>query len=458
MENKAFISLKEITKIYPNGVRAVLNLNLDVYKHEFVTFVGPSGCGKSTTLRMIAGLEEISEGELYIGELFANYVPSKDRNIAMVFQSYALYPHLNVYDNISFGLKILRTPADEIKDRVYKAAKILDLGPYLDRLPKELSGGQMQRVALGRAIVRNADIFLMDEPLSNLDAKLRAQMRGEIIRIHKQTKATTIYVTHDHTEAMTMSDRIVVMNKSFIQQVGTPLGIYENPYNIFVATFIGSPPMNIMRANLSKNKVVFSNKQTLTLPRAQTKKIERFYRNIIDKYQEILKRGNEAELESLLAEIDAQKNIAKTDDEIKLPVAKPNVFHKIRQLFQRKQEEIKRESLYYEQVAELVENLKNAQNGVHEIIAGVRAEDVYLASANGDEKFSKEFSIDIDFIETLGAESIVNATFSDEQFTLKLSTKQLTNNMDTLLIKFDLDKIHLFDSLTGLNIMKGEER
>ena len=242
----AFVYLNNINKIYPNGVQAVYDFNLEVNKHDFIALVGPSGCGKSTTLRMIAGLEEISSGELFIDKVYSNYLPSKDRDIAMVFQSYALYPQMSVFDNIAFGLKIRHIDKKIITERVYKAADILDLGPYLDRKPKELSGGQMQRVALGRAIVRNAKLFLMDEPLSNLDAKLRVQMRSEITRIHEEVGATTIYVTHDQIEAMTMANKIVVMNKGFIQQVGSPIEIYHHPKNLFVATFIGTPPMNIL--------------------------------------------------------------------------------------------------------------------------------------------------------------------------------------------------------------------
>ena len=246
-----FVVLKNINKIYGNHVQAVYDFNLSIKPQEFIVLVGPSGCGKSTTLRMIAGLEEITSGYLYIDKVVANHLESKDRNIAMVFQSYALYPNMTVYDNIAFGLKIRKLPKEEIQKRVFNAAEILDLGPYLDRKPKELSGGQMQRVALGRAIVRDAKVFLMDEPLSNLDAKLRVQTRSKIVKIHKSIHATTIYVTHDQTEAMTMADRIVVMNQGFVQQVGTPKEIYNNPKNLFVATFIGTPPMNIFEASLT---------------------------------------------------------------------------------------------------------------------------------------------------------------------------------------------------------------
>ena len=389
-EIDAFVSLKDINKIYPNGVQAVYDFNMDISEKEFIVLVGPSGCGKSTTLRMIAGLEEITSGYLYIDKVLSNYTSSKDRDISMVFQNYALYPQMTVYDNIAFPLRarkyrrpmeatvkkswdqavaVLEGRADElqaaiqnakdkalnfgtvveyvatklkicdeaarllckintssladikntakakieeeraklsskgyeidseyrltkngevqyhyvkmsneeIRSRVFEAAEILDLGPYLDRRPKELSGGQMQRVALGRAIVRNAKLFLMDEPLSNLDAKLRVQMRSEIVRIHEQIGATTIYVTHDQTEAMTMATKIVVMSKGWVQQIGTPQEIYCNPKNIFVATFIGSPAMNIFDAEYDNGKLVFRGGYTVDLSEDYKKRHDEFY-------------------------------------------------------------------------------------------------------------------------------------------------------------------------------------
>lgn len=242
----AELSLKHIDKVYDNNVQAVFDFNLDIKDKEFIVFVGPSGCGKSTTLRMIAGLEDITAGELSIDGKVVNEVEPKDRDIAMVFQSYALYPHMSVYDNMAFGLKLRKVSKAEIDQRVREAAKILEIEEYLDRKPKALSGGQRQRVALGRAIVRNAKVFLMDEPLSNLDAKLRVQMRSEIIKLHERIGATTIYVTHDQTEAMTMASRIVVMKGGYIQQIGTPKEIYNNPANMFVAGFIGSPATNFL--------------------------------------------------------------------------------------------------------------------------------------------------------------------------------------------------------------------
>ena len=247
------LSLEHICKVYPNGFEAVKDFNLDIQDKEFIIFVGPSGCGKSTTLRMVAGLEDISSGTLKIAGKVMNNVEPKDRDIAMVFQNYALYPHMTVYDNMAFGLKLRKVPKDQIDKAVREAARILDLDKLLDRKPKALSGGQRQRVAMGRAIVRNPRVFLMDEPLSNLDAKLRVQMRTEIAKLHERLGATIIYVTHDQTEAMTLGTRIVVMKDGVIQQVDTPINLYNEPCNLFVAGFIGSPQMNFIDAVVEKD-------------------------------------------------------------------------------------------------------------------------------------------------------------------------------------------------------------
>lgn len=249
----AELKLQNIYKIYDKKVTAVTDFNLNIEDKEFIVFVGPSGCGKSTTLRMIAGLEEISKGDFLIDGKRMNDISPKDRDIAMVFQNYALYPHMSVFENMAFGLKLRKLPKAEIKSRVDEAARILGLEPYLDRKPKALSGGQRQRVALGRAIVRDAKVFLMDEPLSNLDAKLRVQMRAEIIKLHQRLQTTTIYVTHDQTEAMTMATRLVVMKDGLIQQVGSPKEVYENPVNVFVGGFIGSPAMNFFKGSLTND-------------------------------------------------------------------------------------------------------------------------------------------------------------------------------------------------------------
>ncbi len=248
----AGLSLRGLGKTYQGGVKAVQDINLEIEDKEFIILVGPSGCGKSTTLRMIAGLEEITDGELYIDDKLVNDMAPKDRDIAMVFQNYALYPHMTVFENMAFGLKLRKVPKDEIKRKVEEAAKILDIEHLLDRKPKALSGGQRQRVALGRAIVREPKVFLMDEPLSNLDAKLRVQMRAEIGKLHKKLETTVIYVTHDQTEAMTMGSRIVVMKDGIMQQCASPAKLYDEPVNVFVAGFIGSPQMNFLNVTVEK--------------------------------------------------------------------------------------------------------------------------------------------------------------------------------------------------------------
>ena len=272
----ASLSLQHITKRYPNGFEAVKDFNLEIADNVFIIFVGPSGCGKSTTLRMIAGLEEISDGTLKIDDKVVNDVEPKDRDIAMVFQNYALYPHMTVYDNMAFGLKLRKVPKDQIDKQVKEAAKILDLEKLLDRKPKALSGGQRQRVAMGRAIVRDPKVFLMDEPLSNLDAKLRVQMRIEISKLHQRLETTIIYVTHDQTEALTLGTRIVVMKDGVVQQVDSPLDLYMRPNNLFVAGFIGSPQMNFIDAKVvvsgSEVRLMFGS-NSIKLPENKAKKL-----------------------------------------------------------------------------------------------------------------------------------------------------------------------------------------
>ena len=269
----AEVALRNVTKRFDN-VEAVRGISLDIPNNEFVVLVGPSGCGKSTTLRMVAGLEEVSAGDIYIGGELVNDLPPKDRDIAMVFQNYALYPHMTAFENMSFGLKLRKFSKDEIKKRVDNAARILDIVELLDRKPKALSGGQRQRVAMGRAIVRDPKVFLFDEPLSNLDAKLRVQMRTEIKRVHQMVKTTTVYVTHDQVEAMTLADRVVVMNSGIIEQIATPQELYHNPKTRFVAGFIGSPAMNFMRCRLEGNgsglRVRLSDTISLPVPAARS--------------------------------------------------------------------------------------------------------------------------------------------------------------------------------------------
>ncbi|THE13939.1 sn-glycerol-3-phosphate ABC transporter ATP-binding protein UgpC [Bacillus timonensis] len=262
----AYIELNNIYKVYGDKVLAINDFNLHIEENEFIALIGPSGCGKSTLLRMISGLEDISDGDFMIKGKRINNIHAKDRDMAMVFQNYALYPHLSVYDNIAFGLKLRKTSKQIIKQKVHEVAAILGLSDYLEKKPNELSGGQRQRVALGRAMVQDSNIFLMDEPLSNLDAKLRNKMRVEILKLHKQLGVTTIYVTHDQVEAMTMADRIVVMNKGVIQQVGTPTELYNDPNNLFVATFIGEPEINLIKAKIEKDNIIFG-EHTVSIPK-----------------------------------------------------------------------------------------------------------------------------------------------------------------------------------------------
>src|SRR5271154_5752792 len=278
----AQVTLRKVIKKYDDTL-AVRGIDLDIADKEFIVLVGPSGCGKSTTLRMIAGLEEITGGDIAIGGDVVNDVPPKDRDIAMVFQNYALYPHMNVYENMSFGLKLKRTPKDEIDRRVKQAAQILDITELLDRKPKQLSGGQRQRVAMGRAIVRNPKVFLFDEPLSNLDAKLRVQMRTEIKKVHQKVKTTTVYVTHDQVEAMTLADRVVVMNAGTIEQVGAPNDLYHNPATRFVAGFIGSPAMNFVPCRLEdvggKLNLRLTDRLSFPLPPARAARYQKLQRD-----------------------------------------------------------------------------------------------------------------------------------------------------------------------------------
>lgn len=275
----AKVELYDVCKVYKGNVKAVSDFNLKIKDGEFVIFVGPSGCGKSTTLRMIAGLEEITSGKIYIGETLVNNVEPKDRDIAMVFQNYALYPHMSVYDNLAYSLKCHHENKDVINKKVNEVAELLNIKEYLERKPKELSGGQRQRVALGRCLIRNPKVFLFDEPLSNLDAKLRVQMRSEISKLHKEVKGTFIYVTHDQTEAMTMGDRIVVMKDGFIQQIDTPVNLYEYPINIFVATFLGSPQMNIFKVTLKNNTLFLDDNVKFKLSEKIINKINGNYEN-----------------------------------------------------------------------------------------------------------------------------------------------------------------------------------
>ena len=362
----AKVTFKNIYKRYSDDVVAVNDFNLEIQDKEFIVLVGPSGCGKSTSLRMVAGLEDISEGEIYIGDTLVNQIPPKDRDIAMVFQNYALYPHMTVYDNMAFGLKLKKLPKSEIDEKVKEAAKILGIENLLDRKPKALSGGQRQRVALGRAIVRNPKVFLMDEPLSNLDAKLRVQTRTEIKKLHNELETTFIYVTHDQTEAMTMGDRIVIMKDGVIQQAASPKEVYDYPANVFVGGFIGSPQMNFINASVEKS-------------------------------------GDELKL-----------SFGKV--KIKLPKEKSEML------------------------------LKGGYEN-KEIIIGIRPEDISFV---GKEEASCDnaFEAKVDISEMMGAEIYLYLNIEGNNAIVRVDRKDNYNSNDMVNIRFDVNRMHLFDKET----------
>lgn len=419
-----YVKLTNVYKTYPNGITAVHDFNLNIKKHEFIVLVGPSGCGKSTTLRMIAGLEEISSGHLYINGVHSNNLSPKERNIALVFQSYALYPHMNVYNNIAFGLKMRKFPKDEIDRRVKAASKMLGLEDYLLRKPGELSGGQRQRVALGRAIVRDASVFLMDEPLSNLDAKLRVEMRSEIVHLHKQMDSTTIYVTHDQTEAMTMADRIVVMKDGYIQQVGEPKEIYDNPYNKFVAEFIGSPSTNIMKCIYDKGVIHFGNDITLDLGEEFIKLHDEFYQN--------LEVNLDDELVELIKKKEELLSKKKKDEKELLKVTK-----RLEEL------ESKKECLI----------LVKSQSP-HPIYFGIRPEDIHHhVDANKAYKKSKDFSPLINLSELLGNEFFIHLKLGNVKMIAKVPyLERMYKAGEEFKVHFNLEKIHIFDYISEKKI------
>ena len=508
-----FISLQHINKIYDNKVQAVFDFNIDIKKHEFIVFVGPSGCGKSTTLRMIAGLEQITAGDLYIDGVYANELEPKNRNIAMVFQSYALYPHMTVADNLAFSLKIRKVPTlqvdkegkpllainkglikdfqgekknlieykasltpeeleaqgekvdkeikeldekieylkvtpvhvyknrhipkAEIRERVLKAAEILQITEYLDRKPKALSGGQCQRVALGRAIVRTPKLFLMDEPLSNLDAKLRVQMRSEIINLHNRLNATTIYVTHDQTEAMTMATRIVIMNRGVIQQIGTPREIYNNPANVFVATFIGSPSMNLYDVQFKDGTITFEDGDSIKLDKETKDKVEKFYKDGLVAYKKELEDllAKFIERNALLEKIEAAKQAGKEDD----------VKHLNEQLE------------YVEKSNERLNYLKDAIAKYEELIAkneydvifGIRPEDIHDASVNEKQyPYSHKIDSEVQVAELLGHEYFIHTNYNNKDLISKIRSVNVLAKGDKIKLLLDLSKAHIFDRVS----------
>ena len=415
-----------INKVYPNNVQAVFDFNLEIQDKEFIVFVGPSGCGKSTTLRMVAGLEEITDGELYIDDKLVNDVHPKDRDIAMVFQSYALYPHMSVYENMAFGLKIRRMDKEEINRRIDVAADILGLQPYLKRKPKELSGGQRQRVALGRAIVREPKVFLMDEPLSNLDAKLRVQMRSEIIKIHQKVGATTIYVTHDQTEAMTMADRIVVMKDGYIQQIGTPEDVYNKPYNMFVAGFIGSPSMNFLKANYDNGKITLSNGFSFELDKKSVQKHDIFYQNILEKRKE---------------------NIDKIAEEVRQYNESIGRSKKKQPIILEEYEEYTNAIKLVEKTNEIIETHK------HDVVLGIRPEDIFLKEDKAAENASKPIKLECDLSELLGHERIVYTVLGDEKVIIKIGAKWNIKQGEAKDYVLNLGGIHIFDEDSSESIL-----
>lgn len=507
-----FISLQNINKIYDNKVQAVFDFSLDIKKHEFIVLVGPSGCGKSTTLRMIAGLEQITAGDLYIDGVYANDLEPKNRDIAMVFQSYALYPHKSVFENMAFSLRIRKVPTlqlnkdgtpklainkglikdfkkerknlieykgllnadeldqvsqidqeiaildekieylkntpvhvyknrhipkEEIRERVLKAADILQIRDYLDRKPKALSGGQCQRVALGRAIVRNAKVFLMDEPLSNLDAKLRVHMRSEIINLHNQLNATTIYVTHDQTEAITMATRIVIMNKGYIQQIGTPREIYNHPANLFVATFIGSPAMNLYEVTFKDGQITFANGDHIKFGIETDKKVASFYKENLKRYQDELDHLLQTFVErnEALAKIASLKSEGK-DSEVALLENELALI------------EASNERLGYlkEAIAKYETFIKNK---TYDVIFGIRPEDIHNAKAVlQSNKESYRLDCEINVAELLGREYFIHTDYNHKDLIAKIRSDDLLEKGDKITLVFDLSKAHLFDKVS----------
>ena len=423
-----YVALLHVNKFYDKDVQAVKDFNLEIAQYEFVAFVGPSGCGKSTTLRMIAGLEEISSGELYIDGLYSNDIVPQNRDIAMVFQNYSLYPNMTVYDNMAFSLKVKKYSKEEIDERVKKAADILQIGDLLDRKPKALSGGQRQRVALGRAVVRDAKVFLMDEPLSNLDAKLRVSTRSEIVKLHKRIKATTIYVTHDQIEAMTMADRIVVMNHGLIQQAGTPFEIYHHPSNKFVASFIGSPAMNFATGIYKEGKIKFSDGYELVLNKEEVHKHDLFYQNLEQELKETIKR------------LDGDLTIEKEC------CASLKGLKKMRYEHDKHSKKIQLEEELTKAKTELESVIKVNQGIEHELTFGVRPEDIKIDESSFD------FSRKIDISELLGDEYYLHFPFGGNDFLSKASIDEIGDMKEMKHFRLEHKKIHLFDKETERTI------
>ena len=423
----ATLKFENINKVYDNNVQAVFDFNLEIKDKEFIVFVGPSGCGKSTTLRMVAGLEEITAGKLYIDDELVNEKHPKDRGIAMVFQNYALYPHMTVYKNMAFGLKLRHVDKEEIDKKVKYAAEILGLTDYLDRKPKALSGGQRQRVALGRAIVREPKVFLMDEPLSNLDAKLRVQMRSEITRIHRQVNATTIYVTHDQTEAMTMADRVVVMKDGFIRQIGTPKEIYNNPQDLFVATFIGSPSMNIIDAIYDNGKIYLNDNSFIMVDKEKEKLHDDFYLNKVELMKKEIDE-TKFDIEDIKKDLaDRKYSSKKNQKNLKLELEET-------------EEKLKNRELALNEAIEI-----NNKHIRHVVKVGIRPEDIYMENDFLNSRSSEPIEITADSVELLGRELIIYGKNGKTPILVKTNSEHDIKQGDINKYCLNLNKMYLFD-------------
>ena len=438
------VKFVNVNKIYDNNVQAVFDFNLDVKDKEFIVLVGPSGCGKSTTLRMLAGLEEITSGEIHIDGVVVNDIHPKNRDIAMVFQNYALYPHMTVYDNMAFALKMKHMSKEEIDQRVNEAAKVLALEEYLNRKPKALSGGQRQRVALGRAIVRTPKVFLMDEPLSNLDAKLRVQMRSEIIKIHKRVDATTIYVTHDQTEAMTMADRIVIMKDGYIQQIGTPKEVYNEPNNMFVGGFIGSPAMNFFNCRYENGKLFVKGIQSedvlLTLDKEHLSLLNQYKEQKLADLKDIIAKIDEqiAELEAnnVEAKEPQQEEVTKKNKKAKKPVkadvALSEHLYKLNNL----------KAHYVNEIAEF-------EKSTFDVVLGIRPEDISIEKCTNEKD-----ALSVDLSELLGHELIVYSYLAGQRIIIKIQAGEEYPSGTKFNFKFSDNRVHLFDVDTTNRIIK----
>ena len=427
------VKFVNVNKIYDNNVQAVFDFNLEVADKEFIVLVGPSGCGKSTTLRMLAGLEDITEGEIIIDDVVVNEVLPKNRDIAMVFQNYALYPHMTVYDNMAFALKMKHLPKEEIDARVREAAKVLALEEYLERKPKALSGGQRQRVALGRAIVRTPKVFLMDEPLSNLDAKLRVQMRSEITRIHKKVNATTIYVTHDQTEAMTMADRIVIMKDGYIQQIGTPKEVYNNPSNMFVGGFIGSPAMNFLNCHYNKGKVTIIGECGVEykLSKAQSEKLEKYKETKFRDIKEMLVRIDDMSLQLNDALANEAITYEEEEEEKKKKLNKndkASINERLEKLSSLKQK--------------YSEELERIQEDKFDFVLGIRPEDISIVDKKGKDNV---FELKVELSELLGHELIIYSDIAYQKIIIKVPANVEMKAGDNFYAQFNEEKVHFFD-------------